>query len=128
MPRALKGASISAALMGEKELALKYWELLETRFPKITNYKLLNNNWRFTVSSDYNELVELAAEKFQEGNYQGCEPLLQQILLYGDHHPQVYQMLGTIYYDKGKFNQAIEFFQKALSLTRPRRKPTLVYL
>jgi tetratricopeptide (TPR) repeat protein len=31
-------------------------------------------------------------------------------------NPEVFQMLGTIYYDQGKFNKAIKTFQRALEI------------
>ena len=60
-------------------------------------------------------LVE-ARESFVTGNYKVAEPLLNQLILQSTRNPEVYQMLATIYYDKGQFNKAIRTFQRALEI------------
>lgn len=65
---------------------------------------------------DHREILEIAKQQFNDGNYKNAEVLLGQILLANSKVPDVYYMLGTIQYDKGKFQKAIEFFKKALEL------------
>jgi tetratricopeptide (TPR) repeat protein len=66
--------------------------------------------------SDYQELIRHAKESFIEGDYRTAEPLLQQALLRNNKDPEVYQMLATLFYDKGQFNKAIKSFRKALEI------------
>ncbi len=65
---------------------------------------------------DYREMLDQARGSFIEGDYKTAEPILHQLLLYNSKNPEVYQMLATIYYDKGKFNKAIQTFKKALEI------------
>lgn len=65
---------------------------------------------------DYREMLDQARESFIEGDYKTSEPILHQLLLYNSKNPEVYQMLATIYYDRGKFNKAIQTFKKALEV------------
>lgn len=53
---------------------------------------------------------------FINGNYKMAEPLLQQLILQGTRNPEVYQMLATIFYDKGQFSKAIKTFKRALEI------------
>lgn len=62
------------------------------------------------------DLFQAAQEYFQEDNYSQAEPLLNQLILQNKKSPEVFQMLGTIYYDQGKFNKAIRSFKRALEL------------
>lgn len=62
------------------------------------------------------ELLETARELFAESKYRQAEPLLQQLILLNSKVPEVFQMLGTIYYDQGKFQKAIRSFKRALEL------------
>jgi tetratricopeptide (TPR) repeat protein len=55
-------------------------------------------------------------EYFIDGNYKMAEPILQQMLLQNTRNPEVYQMLATIYYDKGQFSKAIKTFKRALEI------------
>jgi tetratricopeptide (TPR) repeat protein len=66
--------------------------------------------------TDLREILNTAKESFIEGDYRIAEPLLQQALLKDSKNPEVYQMLATIYYDRGQFNKAIKTFQKALEI------------
>jgi tetratricopeptide (TPR) repeat protein len=67
-----------------------------------------------TSSSD--EMLTVAREYFRENRYSLAEPLLNQLILKNAKSPEVFQMLGTIYYDSGKFNKAIRAFKRALEL------------
>jgi tetratricopeptide (TPR) repeat protein len=57
-----------------------------------------------------------AKEQFIVGNYKVAEPMLQQMILQNSRNPEVFQMLATIYYDKGQFNKAIKTFKRALEI------------
>lgn len=65
---------------------------------------------------DEKELLDAAREKFRNGEMPMAERLLQQLLLLNNRVPEVYQMLGTIHYDQGKFTKAIQTFKRALEI------------
>jgi predicted Zn-dependent protease len=67
-------------------------------------------------SNTSDDLLSSAREYFQENKYSLAEPLLNQLILKNAKSPEVFQMLGTIYYDQGKFNKAIRSFRRALEL------------
>jgi cytochrome c-type biogenesis protein CcmH/NrfG len=62
------------------------------------------------------DLLGAAREYFQENKYAMAEPLLNQLILKNAKSPEVFHMLGTIFYDQGKFNKAIRSFRRALEL------------
>jgi tetratricopeptide (TPR) repeat protein len=62
------------------------------------------------------DMLTEAREHFIEGDYQVAEPLLTQMILQNSRDPEVYQMLATIFYDKGQFNKAIKTFKRALEI------------
>jgi tetratricopeptide (TPR) repeat protein len=66
--------------------------------------------------ADFQELFSVAKESFINGDYAAAEPLLKQALLYNNRRAEVFHMLGTIYYDRGKFNKAIQTFKRALEI------------
>jgi tetratricopeptide (TPR) repeat protein len=68
------------------------------------------------ASADENDLLSLAREKFTAGEMAMAERLLQQLILLNNKIPEVFHMLGTIYYDQGKFTKAIQTFKRALEL------------
>lgn len=57
-----------------------------------------------------------AKDAFINGNYKISEPILHQMVLRGTRNPEVFQMLATIFYDKGQFNKAIKTFKRALEI------------
>lgn len=62
------------------------------------------------------EILKEAREAFIHGNYKIAEPLLNQLVMSGTRHPEVFQMLATMAYDKGQFNKAIKTFKRALEI------------
>lgn len=64
----------------------------------------------------WDEMLSEAKENFINGNYKVAEPLLNQLILQNSRNAEVYQMLATIYYDKGQFNKAIRTFKRALEI------------
>lgn len=62
------------------------------------------------------EMLAEAKEAFISGNYKTAEPMLSQLLLKNGRNPEIYQMLATIFYDKGQFNKAIKTFKRALEI------------
>lgn len=62
------------------------------------------------------DMLQEARECFINGNYKVAEPMLNQMILQNVKNPEVYQMLATIFYDKGQFNKAIKTFKRALEI------------
>jgi cytochrome c-type biogenesis protein CcmH/NrfG len=61
-------------------------------------------------------MISSAREYFRDSKYSLAEPLLNQLILKNAKSAEVFHMLGTIYYDQGKFNKAIRAFRRALEL------------
>ncbi len=66
------------------------------------------------ISND--DMLVTARDYFRENKYSLAEPILNQLILKNAKSPEVFHMLGTIYYDQGKFNKAIRAFRRALEL------------
>src|SRR6478672_11676767 len=64
----------------------------------------------------WDEMLAEAKESFINGNYKVAEPILNQLILQNSRNAEVYQMLATIFYDKGQFNKAIRTFKRALEI------------
>lgn len=65
---------------------------------------------------DTSDIINMAREAFIRGNYLKAEPMLNQLLLLDNKNPEVFQMLATIYYDRGQFKKAIKTFKRALEI------------
>lgn len=68
------------------------------------------------TNSDHMELLKTAEEHFNQGRYPAAESILNQLILNSCREPLLFHMLGTIYYDQGKFNKAIRAFKRALEI------------
>lgn len=69
-----------------------------------------------SVDAGNDDLLNSAKESFRTGRYTATEPLLNQLILRGGKEREIFHMLGTIYYDQGKFNKAIRAFRRALEI------------
>lgn len=65
---------------------------------------------------DLHELFITAKEYFMANEYKSAEPMLNQLVLRNSKNPEVFHMLGTIFYEHGKFNKAIRSFKRALEI------------
>jgi len=63
-----------------------------------------------------NEILQTATRYFNEGSYERATPLLHSLVFHDLNSPNLHHMLGTIYYEQGKFKQSIQSFRKALSI------------
>ena len=68
------------------------------------------------MSDVSSELLKEARQYFVESKYKQAEPMLEQLLLQNIRNPEIYQMLATMYYDRGQFNKAIKTFKRALEI------------
>jgi len=58
----------------------------------------------------------LGREAFQKNDYQEAERQLAAFVQTVSHFADVWHMLGVIYHEQGKFNRAVECFEKALAI------------
>jgi len=58
----------------------------------------------------------LGREAFQKNDYQEAEKQLSAFVQAVSHFADVWHMLGVIYHEQGKFNRAVECFEKALAI------------
>ncbi len=65
---------------------------------------------------DATDMLSMARASFIDGKYSRTEQILNQLLLIDNKNPEVFQMLATIYYDRGKFKKAIATFKRALDI------------
>jgi len=62
------------------------------------------------------QIFKEAEAYFNDNKYNLAEPILNQLVLKGYRRPEIYHMLGTIYYDQGMFKKAIRAFERALEI------------
>lgn len=68
------------------------------------------------VEENMTDLLIEAQNLFESGKYNQAESLLNQLILRNHKEPLIFHMLGTIYYDRGKFNKAVRAFKRALEI------------
>lgn len=68
------------------------------------------------LSSEVQDLLQIARDKFIAGDYRATQNIIAQILPKNDQIPEIYQMLATIFYSNGQFNKAIKTFKRALEI------------
>lgn len=68
------------------------------------------------IDNSNDDLLSSAKDFFRNGRYSSAEPLLNQLILKGAKDREIFHMLGTIYYDQGKFNKAIRSFKRSLEI------------
>jgi tetratricopeptide (TPR) repeat protein len=68
------------------------------------------------ASVDQKELLDQARQRFIDGDYASAEAMLHQLLNINNRIPEIFQILGTIYYDRSQFGKAIKHFQRALEI------------
>jgi len=66
--------------------------------------------------NSYSDLISTAQDLFNNAKYSKAESILNQLILNNCKEAVIFQMLGTIYYDHGKFNKAIRAFKRALEI------------
>ncbi len=62
------------------------------------------------------DLINEAQDLFEKGKYNRAESILNQLILKNHKDPLIFHMLGTIYYDRGKFNKAVRAFKRDLDI------------
>jgi tetratricopeptide (TPR) repeat protein len=68
------------------------------------------------VEDAIRDLYELGKEEFRKGNYLVAEDYLKQFVQENDNFADVFNMLGVIHQQKGRFREAIASFQRALKI------------
>lgn len=74
---------------------------------------------------DLRELFEVGKKHFESKNYIRAEQYFNRILKGGTHYADVHNMLGVIYHIQGKFNNAIQSFEKAIEINPAYTEATL---
>jgi tetratricopeptide (TPR) repeat protein len=65
---------------------------------------------------DHKELLDNARKRFMQGDLTAAEAILHQLILVNNRIPEAFQLLGTIFYDRGQFSKAIKHFERALEI------------
>ena len=66
--------------------------------------------------TDLGDFLSIAREKFEKKEYKEAEIYLHQLILKNNKNADIFYMLGSIFHDQGKFNRAINAFQRALQI------------
>lgn len=66
--------------------------------------------------SDLEKLFNDAEAAFIDNDYEHAEDKLMALVRENSRKPEVYHMLGTLFYDQGKFKKAIKSFETALEI------------
>jgi tetratricopeptide (TPR) repeat protein len=74
-----------------------------------------------SASDDAQDILSIAEDCFQQGNLHRAEQILQQLLLQDTKSPQVYYLLGAIYYDQGKHHRAEIAFKRCMDMNPEHR-------
>lgn len=69
-----------------------------------------------SLSEKQTAALDATKRYFDEGAYDKAMPLLNSLLSQKIEIPDVFHMLGAIYYENGKFKSSISSFKKALSV------------
>lgn len=69
-----------------------------------------------TLNPKQKTILETAKRYFEEGFYDKVTPLLNTLVAQKAPSPDVFHMLGTIYYEQGQFKASIGSFKKALNI------------
>jgi len=77
------------------------------------------------MATDFRELFDLGKKHFESKNYPRAEQYFQKIVKSGGRYADVLNMLGIIYHIEGKFNNAVESFEKALEINPDYHEATL---
>ena len=65
---------------------------------------------------EYEKIFLMSEKAFKKGHYLEAENFLNQLVIKNYKKPHAFHMLGTIYYDQGKFNKALRAFKRALDI------------
>lgn len=68
------------------------------------------------LTEKQNATLESSKRYFDEGFYDKVTPLLNSLLSQKINVPDIYHMLGTMYYEQGQFKASINSFKKALEI------------
>lgn len=77
------------------------------------------------MATDMRELVEIGKRHFEGKHYTRAEQVFQKIVKSGARYADVLNMLGLIYHLEGKFNNALDSFEKALAINPDYHEATL---
>lgn len=68
------------------------------------------------LNEKQNAILDSAKRYFEEGFYDKVTPLLNTLMAQKISSPDIYHMLGTIYYEQGQFKASISSFKRALEI------------
>ena len=66
--------------------------------------------------TEMHELLDTARDHFRKSEFVQAESILLQIVAQKGASAEILHMLGTIYYDRGKFSKAIKAFKRAIEM------------